>query len=66
MENKEVHMFDLDFYNKEVTQDAKDWVESQFPVEHYGKDIEIYEAWGMRYLFEIAYMAGKLSQKEEI
>lgn len=59
------YIFDLDFYNEKVTQDAKDWVEANFPDERYGKEIleYIYEAWDLRSLFEMAYMAGKLSKE---
>lgn len=54
-------IFDLDAYRNRTTIDAKEWVESQFPEQHYGKDILIYEAWDMRALLEQSYMAGKES-----
>lgn len=57
------HIFDLDAWTNRTAKDAKDWVEAQFPEEHYGKDILIYEAWDLRALLEQAYMAGVESSK---
>jgi hypothetical protein len=58
-------IFDLDKHKNETSKDAIDWVESQFPEEHYGKDILIYEAWSFRALLQQAYMAGKESSNTE-
>lgn len=57
-------IFDLDAWKNKTTPDAKQWVEEQFPEQHYGLDILIYEAWDMRALLEQAYMAGKESKDE--
>jgi len=58
------YIFDLDKWKNETSKDAKDWVEVQFPEKHYGYNIAVYEAWGLRPLFEQAYMAGKESASE--
>lgn len=58
-------IFNLDLYKNKMTQDAKDWVEEQFPEEYYGK-ISYYEGWDLRALFEQAYMAGKESVLKEL
>lgn len=65
MENKKEQrwIFDLEQHNNNTSQDAKDWVESNFPDQHYGKEILdlVYEGWDLRSLLEQAYMAGKES-----
>jgi uncharacterized coiled-coil DUF342 family protein len=60
------HIFDLEFYRAHVTPEAKGWVEEQFPEEHYGEDILVYEAWGMRALLEMAFMAGASSARQDV
>lgn len=58
------YIFDLDAHEHAMDQDAKDWVEANFPEEHYG-DILFYEGWPLRSLLEQAYMAGKESKDEK-
>lgn len=75
------YIFDLDKRNSHTDQDAKAWVESNFPKENYGKEIypgkclplnkeELddfwFEAWDLRALFEQAYMAGKENQSDKL
>ena len=60
-----VKLFDNEYYDLHVTQDAKDFIESNFPEERYG-DILTYEAWPLRKLLEVVYMAGQEKTIEEI
>lgn len=55
-------IFDLEAYKNQTDQDAKDWVDAQFPEKYYGESILVYEAWDLRKLLEQAYMAGKESK----
>lgn len=57
-------IFDIEARITNTDDDAKEWSESQFPKEHYGNDILIYEGWGMRALLEQAFMAGKESKEQ--
>jgi len=58
-------IFDLKKWQEHTLPEAKDWVEAQFPREHYGENIWTYEAWSLRALLEQAFMAGIESVSEK-
>ena len=56
------YFFDLDVLNR-VTPEIKELVEGTFPVEFYGEDILIYEAWSLR---GILYSAMQLAVEQKL